>query len=129
VLSVGNCGADHAALQGLIEGSFRAEVVPADGPADALETLRRGDVALVLVNRRLDRDGSEGLEVIRRIKSDAQLARTPVMLLTNFPEHQQVAVAAGAEPGFGKAELNCESTRQALARFLAAADAPPRASC
>jgi hypothetical protein len=40
------------------------------------------------------------------------------MLVTNYPEHQQEAVAAGAEPGFGKAELGQLATRDKLSRFL-----------
>ena len=43
----------------------------------------------------------------------------PVMLVTNYPEHQQQAIAAGAEPGFGKAELASPATLAKLAKFLA----------
>ena len=40
----------------------------------------------------------------------AALAATPVMLVTNYPEHQQAAVEAGAEPGFGKDVLRSAET-------------------
>jgi len=40
------------------------------------------------------------------------------MLITNYPDQQQVAVAAGAEYGFGKKELQTEQTRSRLAKFL-----------
>ena len=40
------------------------------------------------------------------------------MLITNYPDQQQVAVAAGAEYGFGKKELYADETRTRLAKFL-----------
>jgi CheY-like chemotaxis protein len=74
---------------------------------------------LVLVNRLLDRDGSQGLDIIRKIKSHPDLSVVPVMMLTDYPEHQQRAVEAGAEPGFGKSELHSPETLDKLRRFLA----------
>ncbi len=71
-----------------------------------------------MVNRKLDIDYTDGLEIIRQIKADPQLAAVPCMLVTNYAEHQQAAVAAGAEPGFGKLELGSPETRAKLARFL-----------
>ena len=120
VLDVGQCGPDHAAICRLLEGTFGAEVEQADRLDDALAALRRGPFELVLVNRKLDIDYSDGMEIVRAIKTDPALAATPVMLVTNYPEHQQAAIAAGAEPGFGKAELALAQTRVKLGRFLSA---------
>lgn len=120
VLEIGNCGADHALLSGLLKRSFRAEVVRAHAASDALAALRHGRFDLVLVNRILDRDGSEGLELLKTIKTTPESASTPVMMLTNYPEQQELAVAAGAEPGFGKDELQAAETHEKLARFLGA---------
>ena len=118
VLDVGNCAADHGALRRLIEGAFDAEVVASHSRPEALAALREESFDLVLVNRRLDRDSSEGLEVIRAMKADPDLAGTPVMLLTNYPEHQQAAIEAGARPGFGKAELHEPTTLERLREAL-----------
>jgi two-component system chemotaxis response regulator CheY len=74
---------------------------------------------LVLVNRKLDVDYSDGLEVIRQIKSDPAIADVPVMLVTNYPEHQDAAVAAGAVRGFGKLEFEKPETRERIAAVLA----------
>lgn len=118
VLDVGQCAPDHAAIRRLVQGTFGAEVVQADRLDDALAALRRESFDLVLINRKLDIDYSDGIEILRAIKTDSALASTPVMLVTNYPEHQQAAVAAGAEPGFGKAELGLAATREKLSRFL-----------
>jgi two-component system, chemotaxis family, chemotaxis protein CheY len=118
VLDVGQCQPDHAAIRRLVQGQFGAEVVQADRLDDALAQLRTGRFDLVLINRKLDVDYSDGIDILRAIKADAELASTPVMLVTNYAEHQQEAVAAGGEPGFGKAELNRAETREKLGRFL-----------
>lgn len=110
VLSIGNCVPDHLAIQSLIEGAFDAKVSKASSEDEALVALRSGDFQLVLVNRRLDRDGSDGLELIRKIKSLPELSHTPVMMITNYSEHQQLAVQAGAELGFGKSDLRRPET-------------------
>src|SRR4051812_1489959 len=116
VLDVGQCVPDHAAIRRLLESKFKAQVVQTHGMDDTLAELRRGEFTLVLVNRKLDADYSDGLEIIRRIKGDAKLAGVPVMLVSNYPDAQQQAVQIGAELGFGKAKLASEET---LARLQA----------
>lgn len=120
VLDVGNCQPDHAAIRRLLEREFGAEVVQAHQMEDALEQLRAGRFDLVLINRKLDIDYSDGIDILRQIKADAALAAVPAMLVTNFPEHQEKAVEAGALYGFGKQELSLPSTRQRLAEALGA---------
>ena len=119
VLDIGNCSPDHAAIRALVEREFDARIVQAHGLDDALETLNHETVSLVMVNRKLDRDYSDGIEIIRQIKQDAQLKDVPVMLITNYPEHQEAAVSLGALPGFGKLALGTPETRAALAVVLA----------
>ena len=118
VLDVGNCTVDHTAIRTMLERSYGAEVAQTHGPDDTLATLRDQPFDLVLVNRKLDQDYSDGLEIIRTIKQDLQLAKLPCMLVTNYPDQQQTAVAAGAEYGFGKKELYAEATHERLAKFL-----------
>jgi CheY-like chemotaxis protein len=118
VLDVGNCSFDHSAIKRLIEANFDASVVQTHGEADTLEALRSGDFGLVLINRQLNRDASDGIELIRRIKASENLAPIPVMLISNLDQFQQQAVEAGAEPGFGKDGLNSPETHGLLARVL-----------
>jgi DNA-binding response OmpR family regulator len=118
VIDVGNCVPDHAAIRRLIETSFDAHVVQAHDLKDTLRELEREPAALVLVNRKLDIDYSDGMAIIRHLKSSDHLSSTPVMLISNYPEYQQEAVAAGCEPGFGKQELRSEETLAKFKRLL-----------
>lgn len=118
VLDIGNCGPDHAAIRETIERHFDAVVDQADRFDDARSALESTDYALVLVNRKLDCDYSDGADVIRRIKSEASWASLPVMMVTNFPEHQQAAVALGAVQGFGKLALDDRATLDLLGAYL-----------
>jgi len=104
-LSVGQCLADHSGLSRTLRQAFGAEVVPAADADEALGRLRREKFALVLVNRVFDADGASGLEFIRRVAAEEGLAPPPVMLVSNYDDAQRAAVAAGAAPGFGKADL------------------------
>ena len=119
VLDVGNCVPDHSAIRTMLERTFAADVLQTHGPADTLDLLRKESVDLVLVNRKLDQDYSDGLDIVKSIKADAKLGNLPCMIVSNYPDQQQVAVAAGAEYGFGKKELYDDSTRERLAKFLA----------
>ncbi len=118
VLNVGQCGMDHASIRHVIEGQFDAEVVAAHDATSALDQLRSAAYDLVLVNRVLDADGSDGVEIIEQMKAEPALSAIPVMLITNYLEHQERAVEAGAEPGFGKLQLDSPETRQRLEVYL-----------
>lgn len=113
VLDVGNCQPDHAAIKGLL-ARFDCDIVQAHEASDALKALRAAPFDLVLVNRKLDIDYSDGIEVIRQIKADPQVGQTPVMLITNYAEHQDAAQQLGALRGFGKLEYGKPETTQKL---------------
>jgi CheY-like chemotaxis protein len=118
VLSIGQCGADHAALKGTIERHFRAEVMPAATAEAALAELRHEPFALILVNRILDADGSSGVDLVKRLNQEQGLQSIPVMLVSNLEEVQREAVQAGAVPGFGKAALGQPQMIGRLAPYL-----------
>jgi CheY-like chemotaxis protein len=118
VLDVGNCGPDFTAIERFLVDTFDCEVLQADDLAGALEALRAGPIDLVLVNRKLDLDYTDGIEIIRRLKSDPEWADVPVMLITNYAEHQDAAVQLGAKRGFGKLELGKRQTVERLHPFL-----------
>lgn len=118
VLDIGNCVPDHAAIRRLVEGQFGAQLLQADAFDDAAALLRQTPCDLVLVNRKLDIDYSDGLDVIRRLKADPELAAIPVMLVSNYPEAQAEAVTVGAVEGFGKLALGVPATHERLTAVL-----------
>jgi CheY-like chemotaxis protein len=119
VLEIGNCDYDHQNIAGLLRRHFEVEVKRAHRDAEALAELARQPYDLVLVNRVFDEDGGDGLTFIRQLKQDPQLRTTAVMLISNYPESQKEAVAAGALPGFGKRALNEPTTVAQLGDVLA----------
>jgi two-component system chemotaxis response regulator CheY len=119
VLDVGQCGPDHATIRSYLTANFDCDVVQTHGLSDTLNALKAGEFHLVLVNRKLDADYSDGIEILRAIKADAATASIPVMLVTNYPEHQAAAIAAGAMRGFGKLEFDRPETHGRLAAVLA----------
>jgi CheY-like chemotaxis protein len=120
VLNVGQCGFDHSSISSYLADRFGAHVERAESFDDARQALRGGRFNLVLVNRVLDLDGSSGLELIQTLKEDPQepLKATPVMLVSDYPEAQRMAVELGAEPGFGKSEIQSPATFDRLKALL-----------
>lgn len=117
VLSVGQCGLDESVLARYLRRHFDAEVVAASTGEDAFRQLESGEFDLILVNRRLDASGADGIAVIRRLQA-SEFSPSPVMLVSNYPDAQSSAVEAGAAPGFGKSEYENPDVRDRLARIL-----------
>lgn len=118
VLSVGQCRPDGAAISHYMKTNFGATVIAVDLPGEALSALESNPIDLVLINRKLDVDMSDGLEILKSIRSTSSKRDVPVMLVSNYPDWQDKAVQMGASYGFGKAELNRPETRARLAAVL-----------
>jgi two-component system chemotaxis response regulator CheY len=118
ILDVGQCGPDHATIRSYFTRNFDCEVVQTHGPDDTLAQLKSGRFDLVLINRKLDADYTDGMDILKKIKADASIADVPVMIVTNYAEHQDAAVAAGAVRGFGKLEYDKPETRDKIAAAL-----------
>jgi hypothetical protein len=87
-----------------------------------------GGVDLILFNRELGYGFEEeyGVDVIKYLKPNYPALK--MILVSNYPEAQQEAIAAGALPGFGKREIGSKRVTQLLKDALAdrdrATDAP-----
>lgn len=120
ILSVGQCGPDTAAITDFLRRCEPGvDVDTAKLPTDTFEKLRAGTYDLILVNRKLDEDYSDGLEIIKQIKADPDTNATPVMLVTNYEEHQAAAMAEGALRGFGKLQYGEDATIERVRAALA----------
>lgn len=119
VLSIGQCIPDESALERFLKANFDVQIETSAHGSDALEQMKENSFDLVLVNRKLDADYSDGLNIIREMKQDESLKNIPVMLISNYPESQDEAVAEGALYGFGKLEYTRRETKERLSSVLA----------
>lgn len=116
VLDVGQCNPDHQAIASMLMRDFFAEVDRAATVPEAMDAVRKQSYDLVLVNRIIFQDGSDGLDLIRQAKREE--LTVPIMLVSNYEDAQLEAVAVGGVQGFGKASLHAPRTREHLLRFL-----------
>ncbi len=102
---IGHCGFDSSSLTRLAQ-----QIAP---DAQVLRVNKHKNLpdithpkALWLVNRALDGqfDAADGIELITQI--NATPTPPQLLLVSNFPDAQANAQAAGALPGFGKNDLN-----------------------
>jgi two-component system chemotaxis response regulator CheY len=118
VALVGHCGPDASYLRSAVSGSVRGASVLMIDEAARLEKALIDGVDLILMNRQLDWgfDTEEGVELIRQLR--AKHPNVKFMLISNYPESQQEAVAAGALPGFGKREIGSSRVSELLKSAL-----------
>jgi len=120
VLSVGQCVPDDGAILQFLSSHFDVQMVRCAEKEEALSRIRTEPFDLVLINRKLDIDYTDGMEVLLSIQQDPDINTTPVMLVSNYADAQEKAVRAGAEQGFGKMEYSQPEVVARLARFLGA---------
>jgi CheY-like chemotaxis protein len=118
VLDVGNCDPDHAMIRQVLTTHFDVAVDRTMFVDQALARMRRTRYDLVLFNRLVFDDRSEGIELLRQARADETLSGIPIMMISNLDEAQQASVAAGGRPGFGKAAVSDSSTVELLSAYL-----------
>ena len=118
VALVGHCGPDSSYLRMSIANAVKGvSIFMADDDAELSGVLGEG-VDLLLFNRELGYGFSEteGVKCIERLR--AGNPHLKMMLVSNYPEAQAAAVAAGALPGFGKRELSSRRVADLLREAL-----------
>ena len=121
VVLVGHCGPDSSALRWAVASADRSiEVLSADTPQELDRAIAAG-AQLLLVNRELSYGFQDGLgvDLIRRLRSQHPNLR--MMLVSNYPDAQADAVAAGAIPGFGKRDIGSPKVAAQLQKALGSA--------
>ena len=118
ILDVGQCGFDHAAIHAFLQHVMPVVVDAAGTAQEAEKLLHIHRYNLVLINRILDRDGSSGIELIEQLRQIPNCP--PLMLVSNLPDAQARAMAAGALQGFGKSTIHLPQVAEHLQAVLAA---------
>jgi len=114
VALVGHCGPDSTYLRLTISSAIKnAKILSADDD-DELSRVLSEEVDLLLFNRELGFGFSEteGVKFIQRLRGTHPSLK--MMLVSNFPEAQAAAIAAGALPGFGKREIGTSKVKEIL---------------
>ena len=112
ILDVGQCGVDGPRMKLLFREKLGATVVNASTLEDAAQKIESGGYDIVLINRILAADGSEGSELIKKFSKQSDAP--PMMLVSDHDEAQQQAVAMGAKRGFGKSALEEPETLELI---------------
>jgi CheY-like chemotaxis protein len=108
ILDVGQCGFDGPRMSRILKEKIDAAVDCAETGQDAKRRLADGKYDLVLVNRILAADGVSGIELIDALVKSG--CKTPLMLVSDRKDAQDLAVAHGGVRGFGKAALEQPET-------------------
>jgi two-component system chemotaxis response regulator CheY len=114
IVLVGHCGPDATYLRIAVRSALGEATFSSADDRAALDRAIQDGVDLILFNRELDYgfEPATGVEMIRLLKQ-----RHPdlkMMLITNYPEVQAAAIAAGAMPGFGKRDIGSPHARELL---------------
>ena len=119
VVLVGHCGPDSSYLRMSISSAVKGVSILAADDDQELSQVLGDEVDLLLFNRELGYGftDTEGVKVIQRLR--ASNPKFKMMLVSNYPEAQAAATAAGALPGFGKRELGSKRVTELLRSALA----------
>ena len=128
VVLVGHCGPDSSFLRMAVSSADRGITVSMADDTQELKAALEAGVDLVLLNRELGWgfQQSLGVDVIKLL--GRSYPQTKFMLVSNFPDAQAAAVAAGAVPGFGKREIGQPRVAQLIRDALAAGHSAAKAT-
>ncbi|MDQ3440902.1 MAG: hypothetical protein M3478_11190 [Planctomycetota bacterium] len=115
---VGHCGPDSSFLRMAVSSADRsAQIMAADDSSELSKVLEQG-VDLLLLNREMPYgfEDSEGVGLIRKLRT--RHPGVKMMLVSNYPEAQAAAIAAGAVPGFGKREIGTKRVAEVIREAL-----------
>src|SRR5580704_1367516 len=114
VLLVGHCIPDASYLRSAVSAAFPGATVSSIDDDSQLSHALSTAPDLLLVNRVLFGDFAKpgGIELIRSLRQINPNLK--LMLISNYPDAQAEAVAAGAQPGFGKKDLGKPASVSAI---------------
>jgi DNA-binding NarL/FixJ family response regulator len=121
VALIGHCGPDSSYLRlAVLSAAPGAAVLTVEDEQSLQKALSAG-VDLLLVNRVLDYGFAEeeGVSLIRRLRAEHPAMK--MILVSNYPEAQAAAIAAGATAAFGKRDIKSPGVAQILRDNLAPA--------
>ncbi|HMO25331.1 MAG TPA: hypothetical protein PKB10_03610 [Tepidisphaeraceae bacterium] len=118
VVLIGHCGFDSVGLKNAVLRVWPdAQVIGVRYDAELKTAIEQG-ADLLLINRTLSGfSAADGIGLIRQVKQT--YPQTRCMLISNYDDAQQAAVAAGAVRGFGKNDLGSRTVDDLLRSAMA----------
>jgi len=118
VVLVGHCGPDSSYLSMAVKSaSSDIRITAADSDAEIEQAIADG-ADLLLLNRVLDYGFSQhtGVDLLRDLKT--RYPQVKAMLVSNYADAQEAALAEGALPGFGKRDIGSKRVKQVIQSAL-----------
>lgn len=115
ILLVGHCGPDGSYLRGAVKTALGdVQFLQAEDNAQLEKLVEEGGVDLILFNRDLGYgfEPAMGVDMIAWLRQQHPALR--MMMVSNYPDAQAAAVAAGALSGFGKRQIGTPRVTQVL---------------
>ena len=119
VVLVGHCGPDSSYLTMAVKSaSSDIQITAADSDAEMEQAIADG-ADLLLLNRVLEYGFAHhtGIELLRDLKK--KHPQMKAMLVSNYADAQEAALAEGAVPGFGKRDIGSQKVKQLIQSALA----------
>lgn len=119
VVLVGHCGPDSSYLKMAVRAAATdVQVSAADSQAEIDQEITSG-ADLLLLNRVLDYgfEHHTGVDLLRELKK--KHPQIKAMLVSNYSDAQEAAIAEGALPGFGKRDIGSAVVKQRIQSALA----------
>lgn len=109
---------DEPGIAGLVSmclDPLGVEVLVANGLAEALETARSSEVALVLLDLALGKE--DGVEILPHLRSDPSLQGVPVIAFSAHDSREVEALEHGADSFIGR-PFNSADLQETVRRYL-----------
>lgn len=121
ILLVGHCGPDGSYIRSAVKAALGGVQFMAAEDNAQMEKAVAGGIDLILFNRELGYgfEPAMGVEMIAALRG--RYPQVPMMLVSNYPDAQAAALAAGAVSGFGKRQIGTPRVTQILREALAQA--------
>ncbi|HTW37427.1 MAG TPA: chemotaxis response regulator CheY [Steroidobacteraceae bacterium] len=113
-------------IKNLLHDLGYQNVVEADDGSTALPILQQGDIDCLITDWNMP--GMHGLELLKAVRSDAKLAKLPVLMLTAESKREQILEAAQAGvSGYVIKPFTAEILKEKLDKILGSAAKPDAA--
>lgn len=97
--------------------NFEIDILSADNISSAVEIIKDNNISLVILDIILP-GGSNGFDLLEKIKADEILKLIPVIVLTNLDSEMEVAKKIGASEYLVKSDTTLDVVKRKVVEYL-----------